>query len=240
MAVETFQNRVDALTGFGTTDNSALADWLTDGAREVISLLPLELKLKCVKETIVDTAQGLNNVDTRGAILGVTRFDGTRYQPCREVPGLLRGRVSDSSDLMAYGTASDPVFWKWNNVLGVYPEGTVSIQHVGFPVFDTDGTNDSNKAIDVAAAGDTLISNNYNFPDEAEHIVVLYAAIKAAQSLLASEEDDELYEPIIDTLKEDYVTSLQALGSQASGAQQSGGTKKQKQLEELLAQVQTK
>ena len=57
MAVETFQNRVDALTGFGTTDNSALADWLTDGAREVISLLPPELKLKCVKETIIDTAQ---------------------------------------------------------------------------------------------------------------------------------------------------------------------------------------
>ena len=233
MAVESFQDRVNALTGYedSTANNSALADWLTDGAREVISLLPLELKLKCVKETIVDTAQGLNNVDTRGAILGVTRFDGTRYQPCREVPGLLRGRVSDSSDLMAYGTASDPVFWKWNNVLGVYPEGTVSIQHIGFPVFDTSGDGDN---IDVDLDTDNAISNNFNFPDEAEHIVVLYAAIKAAQSLLASEEDDELYEPIIDTLKADYMSSLQAIGSQTSGVQKPSGRKKQQQLENLL------
>ena len=237
MAVETFQNRVDALTGFGTTDNSALADWLTDGAREVISLLPPELKLKCVKETIIDTAQGLNNFDTRGMILGVTRFDGTRYQPCREIPGVLRGRVSDSSDLMSYGTASDPVFWKWNNVLGTYPDGTISVQHIFFPVFDITGTGDN---IQVDGVGDTSISNNFNFPDEVEHIVVLYAAIKAAQSLLASEEDDDLYVPIINTLKTDYMTSLQALGVNLAPKTKTQGKGKNKQMEELLEQIQIK
>ena len=237
MAVETFQNRVDALTGFGTTDNSALADWLTDGAREVISLLPPELKLKCVKETIIDTAQGLNNFDTRGMILGVTRFDGTRYQPCREIPGVLRGRVSDSSDLMSYGTASDPVFWKWNNVLGAYPDGTISVQHIFFPVFDITGTGDN---IQVDGVGDTSISNNFNFPDEVEHIVVLYAAIKAAQSLLASEEDDDLYVPIINTLKTDYMTSLQALGVNLAPKTKTQGKGKNKQMEELLEQIQIK
>ena len=236
MAVESFQNRVDALTGFGSTDNNALADWLNDGAREIINVLPASLIVKCAKETYITSSEGLDDFDTRGAILGVTRYDDTRYQPCREIPGSYRGRANDSDDLVHYGTSSDPVFWKWNNTLGLYPEPSsgnpVAIQHVSYPVFDTTGA-DLN--IDVDNDSDNTIAN---FPDEVEHLVVLYAAIKAAESLLASEEDDDLYVPIINTLKADYMSGLNMLGIGAQSAPKGGDNRQQrKQLEALAEQL---
>jgi len=236
MAVESFQNRVDALTGFGSTDNNALADWLNDGAREIINVLPASLIVKCAKETYITSSEGLDDFDTRGAILGVTRYDDTRYQPCREIPGSYRGRANDSDDLVHYGTSSDPVFWKWNNTLGLFPEPSsgnpVAIQHVSYPVFDTTGA-DLN--IDVDNDSDNTIAN---FPDEVEHLVVLYAAIKAAESLLASEEDDDLYVPIINTLKADYTSGLNMLGvGTQAPAKPAGQQKQQKQMQDLFQQM---
>ena len=231
MALEVFKNRVDALTGFGSTDDSALADWLNDGVREIINILPPELLLKCATETSANASE-LTDFDTRGAIMGITRSDGTREQPCREIPGIARGRASDSTDLMFYGTTTDPVFWKWNNRLGIYPEGSVVIQHVSYPIFDITGAGDN---------VDTLLDKKIpNFPDEVEHLVILYAAIKSAESLLASEEDDDLYVPIINTLKTDYMTSLQALGVNLAPKTKTQGKSKNKQMEELLEQIQIK
>ena len=59
-------------------------------------------------------------------------------------------------------------------------------------------------------------------PNDVEHIVVLYAAIKCAQSLLAIEEDDELYVPIITTLKQDYAQALSLLGANVKAPRGTG------------------
>ena len=36
-----FKTRIDDLTGFGSTDDVAIVDWLTAGAREIIDVLPI-------------------------------------------------------------------------------------------------------------------------------------------------------------------------------------------------------
>ena len=36
-----FKTRIDDLTGFGSTDDVAIVDWLTAGAREIIDVLPM-------------------------------------------------------------------------------------------------------------------------------------------------------------------------------------------------------
>ena len=36
-----FKTRIDDLTGFGSTDDVAIADWLIAGAREIIDVLPM-------------------------------------------------------------------------------------------------------------------------------------------------------------------------------------------------------
>ena len=47
-----------------------------------------------------------------------------------------------------------------------------------------------------------------NYPEEYYYLVVLYASIKATEYLLATEEDAELYNPVIGTLKQDYSVAL--------------------------------
>ena len=45
---ESFKDQVDALTGFGTTENDALSDWLTAGARSVLNSLPLNPSIEFI------------------------------------------------------------------------------------------------------------------------------------------------------------------------------------------------
>ena len=52
-----------------------------------------------------------------------------------------------------------------------------------------------------------------NFPDEAEHLVVLYAAIRAPEHMMLSEEDQEVYAPQLATLRQDYAQGLASLGA---------------------------
>ena len=213
-----FDEQIQDLVGT-FTDTNAMNDWMTHGAKEIINIMPPELLLKCATETSANAAE-LYDFDTRGMILGVTRSDGVREQPCREIPGIFRGRASDSTDLMFYGTSTDPVFWKWNNKLGMYPEGSIAIQHISYPT--------------ITASSSSSISN---FPDEVEYLVVLFAAIKAAESLLASEEDDDLYVPIINTLKADYQLGLQAMGSKLAATEAPKKSGQNKQMKELLQQL---
>ena len=46
-----------------------------------------------------------------------------------------------------------------------------------------------------------------------EYVVVLYAAVKCAESLFATEEDAEFYIPMIQNLQNDYMQALQIVGA---------------------------
>ena len=87
---ETFKNQVDALTGFASTEDTALSDWLTAGAREILNFLPGNLKEKCTTLTTIDgSPDTLDNIDTKGDIIAVTRLDadsGGTLQPFRKIP----------------------------------------------------------------------------------------------------------------------------------------------------------
>ena len=84
------------------------------------------------------------------------------------------GLTSDSSNLLYYGTVTDPVYWIQSTsdaaILNVYPSPeatqTARVYHIGYP---------------SVTHGLALIPN---FPDEAEYLVVLYAAVKALQRLM--------------------------------------------------------
>ena len=80
----------------------------------------------------------------------------------------------------------------------------------------------ANVTIDADATGGTAEKLVSGFPDEAEHLVVLRAAITAAEYMLMTEEDPEIYLPMIQNLKQDYNQGLQALGVQMAQPQQAG------------------
>ena len=173
-----FKTRIDDLTGFASTDDTALSDWLSAGARSVLNILPLN-KLERVASTTVFE----NTIDVEGKkVIAVMRKDennGSKLMPCRQVSPALKGRVTDSSYMEA-SSSSDPAYWIDGDTLQVFPTSA--------------STNDMSLVnIDLSFSGltydDTSITN---FPDEAEEAVVLYAARNALERLMNGLQSNDL------------------------------------------------
>ena len=203
---ESFKDQVDALTGFGTTENDALSDWLTAGARSVLNSLPLN-KL----ERIASNENFTNNIDVEGKkILAVVRKDNNHaskiYTPCRKLPPSMMGRVNDTNYMEA-ASESAPAYIIQNDVLNTYPaSNSSSDSRVVFV----------NSSI-TSAHGDTSISN---FPDEAEYAVVLFAARQALERKISDANVDEDIElvgalnaqyQIIDAQYKEQIQTLQGV-----------------------------
>ena len=231
-----FAAKIHALSGFNADSTSdtetgddfdeSAAQWMTDAAREVINILPPLLKEKCTTETTLNNSATTMDMDGVGEILYVNRLSadsgGSRI-PCRKVPSMY-GELSNDSNSLYKASVTDPVYWVASSsdatILNVIPTPTANqtaiVYHVGYPTFTAGDTG----TYDVSAA--TSIAN---FPDEAENLVVLRAAITAAEYLLAIEEDVELYLPIISTLKAQYQEGVLALTTGNVVPQQQQGAK---------------
>ena len=217
-----FAARIHALTGFDAdnTENTETGDgfdesaaqWMTNAVRDVVNVLPNELKEKCMTETTLNHSSPTMDLDGKGKILYVTRLSadsGGKRVPCRLIPPS-HAEMANDEDSLYYASVTDPGYWISSSddaaILSVLPtpteDQTAIVYHIGNPTF----TAADGGTYDVVAA--TTIAN---FPDEAEHLVVLRASIIAAEYLLAIEEDVELYIPIIGNLKAQYIEGIQAL-----------------------------
>ena len=200
-----FDANLDSASEEGDDYTTLANQWLNDAAKEVISLMPPELKQKCAQISIVNATNGTTlDMDGKGEILQVTRENANSgYQtPCRKIPAAYGDASNDSTNMMYYATATDPVYWITSNssdasTLFVKPTPTdaqpSNVYHITYPTVDHAATS-------IA-----------NFPDEAEHLVALRAAITAAQYKLNFEEDIELYGGILTTLKAQYIEGIQAM-----------------------------
>ena len=201
----TFNAQINDYVG-SFSDTDAMEQFLRDGLKQLYNILPPEKLLECVTHTELNNSPStlaLNTV-TIGPVLSVTRKDSKGFnQICRQVSPVMASRVTDTSDLM-HAKETDPVYFVKNSVLNVYPDPTASqtAEVLYLPLTQI-------------ANGDSAVANLSN---DMEYIVVLYAAIKCAESLLATEEDTELYVPMITSLKQDYVQSLQMMGVQRAQA----------------------
>ena len=211
-----FGVQINSLTGFDANLDSASEEgddyttlanqWLNDAAKEIINILPPKLKIECATITSLTSSTPMD-LDATGEVFHVTRenADSGYHIGCRKVNPILAGSASDSTSLH-YVTATDPIYWIESDTGGdpklfVKPDPTANqparVHHVSFPT------------VDVSA-----VSAIVNFPNEAEYLIVLYTAIKVAESLMVSEEDPELFAPIIATLKQDYDKGITMLASQ--------------------------
>lgn len=164
-----FKTRIDDLTGFGSTDDVAIADWLIAGAREIIDVLPMS-KLDRMSEIQEFTSfQGVED----SKILHVLRKDENNsnvLMPCREIHASQSGRASDSN-YMEFATSSDPVYYLENKRIYTLPASA--------------STDDSklvkiNEDFTIVATDSTID----NFPKEATNAVVLYASRNALMRLM--------------------------------------------------------
>ena len=183
----------------------AINQFLTDGAKELINMMPPLLKEKCTSETTLNNSATTMDMDGVGEILYVNRLSadsgGSRI-PCRKVPSMY-GELSNDSNSLYKASATDPVYWILSSsdatILNVIPTPTANqtaiVYHVAYP--------------SITGSDDSVIAN---FPDELEYLVVLYASIKIVERQLIEEEDIELYAPIVTILKQDYIQGLQHSG----------------------------
>ena len=136
--------------------------WLTDGAKEVINQLPVNLLRLCTTNTTF-TSQAAGS-ETSASLLNtgkvLTVFAGN--YACRLISNLEKYKAEDSDNVL-YATATDPAYYIERSYINVLPAGisTSRYEEVQYP---------------AVAYSDTAIAL---FPDEAEHLVVLYAAMQA-------------------------------------------------------------
>ena len=189
----TFEAQVEGLTslsidGSSSPNQTELTQFLTDGAKELINILPINLLHLCASEQSFTSGspQTLNT----GKVLYVTRSDGTIAQPCRNILPSLVGRSLDSGDMNA-ATTTDPIYYIKNNTLDVAPSSGSSVySEVQYP---TVAYSDSNVA---------------RFPDEVEYLIPLYASIKSLQNVLSSKTSDSDIETALTALNTELDESL--------------------------------
>ena len=172
MSAISFELQVEALTGLTIASSSTnptqaqLSTFLTDGATEIINLLPARLLDLCAAS--VSFTSGSASTLNTGKVLRVFRSDGDIKQPCRRVTAGNKGRYSDPED-MNYATITDPIFFIENNSLDALPVGgSCTYSEVAYP------------AVLYSASSIAI------FPDEAEYLVALYGAIKSLQCVLGN------------------------------------------------------
>ena len=193
----TFQTQLQNLLGAqDTPDTTAMTDWLTSGAREVLEILPPSKLMRIASNT-----NFTNNIDVEGKkVISVVRKDNNHsskiYSPCRQLSPDLMGRVNDMSYMEA-ATESDPAYIIQNDVLNTYPASNSS--------------NDSrvvyiNSAITVSYNSSSIDE----FPDEAEKAVVLYAARQYLQRLITDNED-EWYQIQYQMIDSEYKEAIKIL-----------------------------
>lgn len=164
------------------SDQDAMDDFMTAGCKEIINALPNSMLYKCLdKSTLDNSTTTLANVDTYGKVVTVVREEsdssGAVFRPCRYIPPHKRTVVKSDTVDMEYAKATDPAYTIYDNILEVFPTPTsaqvAEVQYVVFPTVDASG-----------------VSTIANFPNEAEHLVVLYASIKALQQLMTTKHSD--------------------------------------------------
>ena len=199
-----FKTQIQDIIG-AFDDDVAINQFLTDGAKELINMMPRDLKEKCTTETTLNNSATTMDMDGVGEILYVNRLSadsgGSRI-PCRRVASMY-GELSNDSNSLYKASETDPVYWILSSgdtsILNVIPAPTANqtaiVYHVAYP--------------SIVGSDVSVIAN---FPDELEYLVVLYAAIKITERQLIEEEDNELYVPIVTTLKQDYGQGLQLSG----------------------------
>ena len=176
-----FSDQIKSLTGIDTSNSTIqgyLTQWLTDGVKEIINILPPNRLEECTAiATLNNSSPTLStSTATTGKIVSVSRSNGSYNQICRKVPASYAGRVQDSSDIMYYATTTDPVYYIKDETLSLFPVPTASQTAEVIYIY-----------MDAVAHGDTAINI---FISEAEYLVVNYASLKALTYLMNNKSSD--------------------------------------------------
>ena len=159
MIMENFDVQILDLITPTTVDQAAMDGWAADGVRELINMMPPNLKEMCYgKNTFTTAAVGSESETIATQHIGSV-FAGTIK--CRQINPKDKYRAADSSSLHL-ASATDPVFYIEGSKINILPASSSGIY---FAIADPS----------IDASAESVISS---FPNEAEYLVIIYASIK--------------------------------------------------------------
>jgi hypothetical protein len=156
-----FDVQIQALSG--TATQTEMDQWMMDGVREITNILPPYLKEYCYSKQTFTSAAANSEAETM-----ITGQLGSVYAgsvECRRIKPMDKHKASSSSSI-EFASATDPVYYIEGNKINILPASSSGVYYVI-----------ANPSIDASA-----VSAIDNFPNEAEYLVVLYAAIKVLQN----------------------------------------------------------
>jgi len=200
----TYKAQVEDLTG-ALNDDDAISQWLTDGARLVLDNLPLD-KLERVTEELDFTNSTTSKGKRIHQVLRKDASNSNRFMPCRELSSAFLGKVVDA-DYMEAATTSDPAYILHNGLIETFPVTAASLDSRVIYV-------DTTITLAASAQGGSV----EDIPQEAESVIVLYAARNGLERLVSNanaDEDPELVASFIgqyQLVDRQYKEGLQILG----------------------------
>jgi hypothetical protein len=169
MGATSVKSRILDLLADVVVDNTAIGQFATDAAKEIINVLPLEMLWSM--STTTEDVSGAGASVTSARVLSVSRVGKT----AREIPYSDRTRYTESGSIYK-ATNNSPVYYKQGGKVYVIPNASsdAKVEHVNYPsiTFDND------------------LSDFVGAPDEIEHLIIMKTAIKARLSELNEFQDD--------------------------------------------------
>jgi len=171
MGATSVKSRILDLLADVVVDNTAIGQFATDAAKEIINVLPLEILWSMSTTTEDDSGGGAEITSAR--ILSVSRVGKT----AREIPYSDRTRYTESGSIYK-ATSNSPVYFKKGGEVFILPNASsgAEVEHVNYPTITFDS--------DLSTIG--LVGA----PDEIEHLIIMKTAIKARLAELNEFQDD--------------------------------------------------
>ena len=186
--MQTIDSQIQALTG--TANDTEMNDWATEGAKEVMNALPDNILSPHSQTSNINDGNGLTSMRSKRLFYVLREeTDSGPYVNCREVtPG--EYNMASDSDSIYYRAARTPIYSVIGDTLNVLPTPTAgqtaTVYYLAYP--------------DIDVSADSAIAN---FPDNANSLVVLYAACKVLHNKMnekASSLPSDLVVPVLGTV----------------------------------------
>ena len=201
--------KIKSLTGIDITDSDVkdyLQDWIHDAVREVYSFVPKYEKFKySAKSSATLSSTG---VSVSEPVLSViwSVDDTFRTDSTYEAREMLYSQLFMFNKTFSLFKASqrDPIYYYEPQASGTaqkikaHPnDGYIKVISLQMPTF--------------LASDETSLPT---IPNEIDHLIILNASLKALHYLLQREQDEDIYVPLISSMKSDYIQSVQLYLSQ--------------------------
>ena len=208
-------DRIAALTGIDISETKVqhyIETWIEEAIREIYSFVPRNEKFRYT--VLSSSAVASVGITVKEPVASVLWCENNSFQD----DDVFEAREMMYSQLYMFNKhysvfrarKTDPLYYYEPQTSGTaqkikaYPsDGYIKVIKFDIPNWDSEGSYNANE-----------ITTINSLPNEIDHLIVLNASVKATTFLLQSEQDEDIYVPMLNTLKADYVQSVQLYLSQ--------------------------